>query len=134
MTEHTNRTSPARGGTAAGAQLAQKIREAGRTVSHEIEHLREDVSHRATGGAKGVALIGGAGAAGTLSVLAAGSAGLLAMRRVMPSWGIALVIAGGSGAVSALLARRGLDELGDAVPGNADGLKAAARDALQAVS
>jgi hypothetical protein len=134
MTEHNDHQTSAKGGTAVGAHLAQMIRDAGQSVSHEIEHLRADVSNRATGGAKGVAMLGGAGAAGAVTVLAAGSAGLLAMRSVMPSWAVALVIAGGAGTLGAVLARRGLDELGDAVPGNADAVKHAARDALHSMS
>jgi hypothetical protein len=134
MTQQVQQDRPAQGGTAAGAQLAQKIRDAGETVSREIEGLRADVGNRAAEGAKGVAMIGGAGAAGAVTVLAAGAVPLLALRRIMPSWGVALVIAGGSGALAALLARRGLDELGEAVPVNTEVIKDAARDAMSSMS
>jgi hypothetical protein len=134
MTQHVDHDPSAQAGTAAGAHIAQMIRNAGETVSREIEQLRADVTERATGGAKGIAMLGGAGAAGAAAVLATGSATLLAMRRVMPSWAVALVIAAGSGALCAVLAKRGLDELGEAVPVNADGIKDAARDALQSMS
>lgn len=131
MSEHAHSDQSTQGGTAAGGLLAQMIRDVGDTVSREVEQLRTELSDRAAGGAKGAALLAGAGAAGTVSAAAAASLPIIALRRVMPGWAVALVIAGGSGAVAAALARRGLDELADAAPIDADELKDAARDALR---
>lgn len=134
MTEQVRRDRSQAGGTAAGATLADMIREAGENVSRGIEQMREDVTQRATGGAKGAALLAGAGAAGTVTVLATASLPLIALRRVMPGWAIVALGACGAGGLTGVLARRGLAELGAAVPTDADDLKSAAREALHSMS
>ena len=125
---------PSAQGTAAGAALADKIRAVGDTVSREIGQVREEVSERAAGGAKGAAMLSGAGAAGAVTVIAAASVPLLMLRRIMPPWGIALLIAAGAGGLAAVLGRRGLEELGAAVPMDVDGLKDTAREAMKSMS
>jgi hypothetical protein len=120
-------------GTAAGEFVAQMVRDLGDKVSHEIEQLRTEASERAAGGAKGARLLAGAGAAGAVSVIAIGSLPIMALRRVMPGWAIAVGVAGGAGALSAVLARRGLAELDAAAPGEGTPMQDAARDAVRAV-
>ena len=100
MTEQAQPRPQTEGANAMGAFLAQKIREAGVAVSDEIEQLRADAAERAATGAQG----------------AAASLPLMALRRVMPGWAVALLVAGGSGALAAALARRGLDDLHAAAP------------------
>ena len=120
-------------GTAAGELLAQKIRELGDNVAHEVQQLRTEASQRAAGGAKGARLLAAAGAAGAVSVIAIGSLPIIALRRVMPGWAIAVGVGGGAGALSAILARRGLAELDAAAPGEGTPLQNAARDAVRSV-
>ena len=120
-------------GTAAGEFMAQKVRELGDKVSREIEQLRTEANQRAAGGAKGARLLAGAGAAGAVSVIAIGSLPIIALRRVMPGWAIAVGVGGGAGALSAILARRGLAELDAAAPGEGTPLQDAARDAVRSV-
>lgn len=120
-------------GTAAGEFLAQKIRDLGDNVAREVQQLRTEAGQRAAGGAKGARLLAGAGAAGAVSVIAIGSLPIMALRTVMPGWAIAVGVAGGAGALSAVLARRGLAELDAAAPGEGTPLQDAARDAVRAV-
>jgi hypothetical protein len=110
------------------------IRDAGDTVRREIEQLRSDLADRAAGGAKGAGLLAAAGATGTVAVTAVLSLPLMALRRVMPGWAIAVGLAGGAGALTFVLARRGLGELGAAAPVNADRIKDAARDAIRSIA
>ena len=122
------------GGTAAGDFLAQKVRDLGDTVSREVKQLRIEANERAAGGVKGARLLAGAGASGAVCVVAVGSLPILALRRVMPGWAIAVGVAGGAGALSAVLARRGLAEIGAAAPGDsAARFGDRAREAVRAV-
>ena len=123
----------ATGGTATGDFLAQMVRDLGDTVRREVEQLRTEASERAAGGAKAARLLAGAGAAGAVGAIAVGSLPIMALRRVMPGWAIAVGVAVGTGALSAVLTRRGLAELGAAAPINASRIKDAARDAVRAV-
>ena len=120
-------------GTAAGEFMAQKVRELGDKVSREIEQLRTEANERAAGGAKGARLLAAAGASGAVSAIAVGSLPIIALRRVMPGWAIAVGVGGGAGALSAILARRGLAELDAAAPGEGTPLQDAARDAVRSV-
>lgn len=120
-------------GTAAGEFMAQKVRELGDKVSREIEQLRTEANQRAAGGVKGAQLLAGAGAAGAVTAIAIGSLPIIALRRVMPGWAIAVSVAGVAGALTAILARRGLAELDAAAPGEGTPLQDAARDAVRSV-
>ena len=120
-------------GTAAGEFLAQMVRDLGEKVAREVEQVRTEASQRAAGGARGARLLAAAGAAGAVSVIAAGSLPIIALRRVMPGWAIAVGVAGGAGALGAILARRGLAELDAAAPGEGTPMQDAARDAVRAV-
>ncbi|HEV2786948.1 MAG TPA: hypothetical protein VGV67_11200, partial [Solirubrobacteraceae bacterium] len=77
MNEEAQESTQAQGGTALGSFLAQKIREAGETVSGEIEQLRAEVNDRATTGAQGAAMLAGAGAAGAVALVATASLPLM---------------------------------------------------------
>jgi hypothetical protein len=114
--------------------FVQMIHGFGETVRREVEQLRTEAAERAAGGAKGAGLLIAAGATGTVAAVAAASLPLMALRRLMPSWTIALGLAGGGGALTAVLARRGLAELGAAAPVDAERIKDAARDVIQSVS
>lgn len=116
-----------------GDILSQLVQGLTDTVRREVEDLRSEVADRAAGGARGAALLAGAGATGTVALVAAASLPLMALRRLMPGWMIAVLIAGGAGALTVVLARRGLDELGAAAPVDAERIKDAARDAVRSI-
>ncbi|MBW3608690.1 MAG: phage holin family protein [Actinobacteria bacterium] len=109
------------------------VRDLGDTVSREIEQLRAEANQRTAGAVKGVQLLAGAGAAGAVGVIALGSLPIMALRRVMPGWVIAVGVAGGAGALTAVLTRRGLEKLAAAAPGDDVRIKNAARGAVRAV-
>jgi hypothetical protein len=135
MSEQAGSDAPKQSGeTAAGDFFAKMIHDASDTVRREVEQLRSDLAQRAAGGAKGAGLLAAAGAAGTVAVVATLSLPIMALRRVMPGWSIALVLAGGSGALTVVLARRGLAELGAAAPVDADRLKDAALGAVRSIA
>lgn len=107
-----------------GEELADVIR-------REFEQMRSQAGERARAGAKGTALLAAAGAAGAVSAAAVAMLPLMALRRVLGPAGTALVVAAGSGGLAAYLATRGLDELGDVAPAEAERVREAARDAMQ---
>lgn len=117
-----------------GEVLGELARGVGDAVRNEVEDVREDLAGRAAGGAKGAALLTGAGAAGTVALGAGASLPIIALRRVMPGWAISLLIAGGAGALAVVLARRGLGELGEAAPIDADRVREAARAKLRSLT
>jgi hypothetical protein len=114
--------------------FVQMIHDIGDTVRREVEQLRAEATQRATGGAKGAGLLVAAGATGTVAVVATASLPLMLLRRLLPGWAIAVLVAGGAGASTVVLARRGLAELGAAAPIDAERIKDAARDAVQSVT
>jgi hypothetical protein len=121
-------------GTAAGDFLAQKVRDLGDKVSDEVEQIGNAARERAAEGIAGVKLLAGAGAAGAVAAIALATLPIMALRRVMPGWAIAVGIAGGAGAAAAVLAKRGLDELGAAgAPIDGERVKRAAQDALRSL-
>jgi putative superfamily III holin-X len=135
MSEHAQQARPTQAGDANMAEpFVQMIHDIGDTVRREVEQLRTEATERATGGAKGVGLLVAAGATGTVAVAARASLPLMALRRLLPGWAIALLLAGGTGAATVVLARRGLAELGAAAPVDADRIKDAARDAVHKVT
>ena len=121
--------APASGDTAAGDFIAGRIRELGEAVTRGVEQVGEEINERTAGGARGVKLLGAAGATGVVTLAAAASLPVILLRRVMPGWAVALLLAGGGGAATYVLARRGLDEIGAAVPDAGD-IKDVAREAM----
>lgn len=113
--------------------ITQMVQGLGDTVRREIEDLRSELTERAAGGARGAAMLTGAGAAGTVALAALASLPLMALRRVLPGWMIALLVAGGAGTGAFVLARRGLSELAEAAPVDAERIKDAARDAVRSI-
>jgi len=80
-------------------------------LDQEFEKLRRDAAERAHEAGRGAALVGSAGALGLVAAGALGSLPLLALRRALPAWQIALIVAGGSAAGATALARLGLARL-----------------------
>jgi hypothetical protein len=134
MSEQTQQGRTPQSGNAIADPLVQMIHGIGDTVRREVEQLRTEAAERATGGAKGAGLLVAAGATGTVALAATASLPLIALRRVLPGWAIAVLIAGAGGAATAVLARRGLAELGAAAPIDTDRIKDAARDAVQSIT
>jgi hypothetical protein len=135
MSEQAQRADTAQSSDASMAEpLLQMIHGLGDTVRREVEQLRAEASERAAGGAKGAGLLVAAGATGTVALAATASLPLIALRRVLPGWAIAVLVATGTGAATAVLARRGLAELGAAAPIDAERIKDAARDAVQSIA
>ena len=122
------------GDSTGGDAFAQMIRGLGDSVRREVEQLRTQAAERAAGGAKGAGLLAGAGAAGAIALAAMASLPLMALRRVLPGWAIAVGVAGGAGALTVVLARRGLAELGAAAPIDGDRIKDAAREAVRSIT
>jgi hypothetical protein len=117
------------GTTAAGDIIAARIRQLGDAVTRGVEQVGEEINERTAGGARGAKLLGAAGVTGAVTLGAAVSLPIILLRRVMPGWAVALLLAGGGGAATYVLARRGLDEIGAAVP-DAGAIKDAAREAM----
>lgn len=135
MSEPTQRTQAGPSSEASLAEpLLQMIHGVGETVRREVQQLRAEASERATGGARGAGLLAAAGASATVALGATASLPLMALRRLMPGWMIAVAVAGGTGALSVVLARRGLSELGAAAPLDGERIRDAVRDALRSLS
>ena len=106
-------------------QIGQDVADA---LRQEVEQLRAEVTqriNRVTTGATHLAVAAGLGA---VARVAAVSLPLIVPRRFMPSWRIALLIAGGAGGAAAYFAQRGLDEIAEVTPLDADRVKQSAKD------
>jgi putative superfamily III holin-X len=104
-------------------------------LEQEFEKLRREAAERAEEAGRGAALIGSAGALGFVAVGALGSLPLLALRRVLPGWQIALIVAGGSAAGATALARLGMARLAAISPKALEQeIEGAAKDAAHAAS
>jgi hypothetical protein len=101
------------------------------SVQQELEQLRHEGAARAQDAARGAALIGGAGALGLVSIGALGSLPLMALRRVMPAWLLAVLVAGGSAAGAAALGRAGFSRLAAIAP---EELERRAKEAVENVA
>lgn len=86
------------------------------SLQEELERLRQEGAERAREAGRGAALVGTAGALGLVSVGALAALPLLALRRVLPGWLIAVLVAGGSGAGAAVLGRAGASRLAAIAP------------------
>lgn len=109
----------------------REVGQAIESVQKELEQLRHDGAARAQDAARGAALLGGAGALGLVSVGALGSLPLMALRRVMPAWALALIVAGGSAAGAATLGRAGFGRLAAIAP---EALEQRAKEAIENVA
>ena len=106
-------------------QIGQDVADA---LRQEVEQLRAEMTQRidrVTTGATHLAVAAGLGA---VAGVAAVSLPLIVLRRFMPSWLIALLIAGGAGGAAAYFAQRGLDEIAEVTPLDADRVKQSAKD------
>lgn len=131
MSEQAQRARTTQAGDSIAEPLVQMIQGVGDTLRREVEQLRAEAAERASGGAKGAGLLAAAGATGAVAVGATAALPLMALRRLLPGWAIATLLAGGAGALTIVLARRGLDELGAAAPIDAERIKDAAREAVR---
>jgi hypothetical protein len=86
------------------------------SLQDELEHLRQEGAERAKEAGRGAALVGTAGALGLVSARALASLPLMALRRVLPGWAIALLVAGGAGAGAVVLGRAGATRLAAIAP------------------
>lgn len=109
----------------------REVGQAIESVQQELEQLRAEGVERAQDAARGAALIGGAGALGLVSVGALGSLPLMALRRVLPAWVLALLVAGGSAAGAAALGRAGFGRLSAIAP---EALEERAKEAVENVA
>jgi hypothetical protein len=114
---------------AVGDAFGQFGRELTDALHHEVAELREELVDRARDAAKGTGMLAAAGAAGAVAAAALLSVPVGLARRLLPPGVTALSVAAGAGAASAYLAKQGLDQLGAAMPAEAERLKEAARAA-----
>jgi Putative Actinobacterial Holin-X, holin superfamily III len=84
----------------------------GESLRREFADLRDYARDRARAGARGTAFLATAGVTGSIAALALLTLPVLALRRVMSPGATALTVGAGAAAVTAYLAKRGLDELG----------------------
>jgi|SRR5690348_16700332 len=98
------------------AAVKKDVEEVIDSLQQELERLRREGAERAQKAGRGAALVGTAGALGLVSAGALASLPLLALRRVMPAWQIALLVAGGSGAGAVALGRAGAARLAAIAP------------------
>jgi hypothetical protein len=98
------------------ALVQREVEQVVASIREELDQLREEAVGRAGEAARGTALIGAAGALGLASAGALASLPLLALRRVLPGWAVALLVAGGTATAAAFLARSGLERLEAAAP------------------
>jgi hypothetical protein len=107
----------ARSSSSKTAETAKRsVEEVLDSLEQEVERLRLEGAKRAQEAGRGAALVGTAGALGLVSAGALASLPLLALRRVLPGWSIALLVAGGSGVGAALLGRAGAARLAAIAP------------------
>jgi ferric-dicitrate binding protein FerR (iron transport regulator) len=99
-----------------GAIVEREVNRVAESLRAEIDRLREEAAAHAQEAARGAGMLGAAGGLGLLSAGALASLPLLALRRLLPGWAVALLVAGGSAAGAALLAREGLVHLAAAAP------------------
>src|SRR5215213_4344583 len=103
---------PGRGERPVGDVFSQFGDELSQSLRREFEQLRTEAGERARAGARGAGLLAAAGVSGGVASAAVLTVPVLGLRRVLGSGATALLIAGGAGALTAYLAKRGLDELG----------------------
>jgi hypothetical protein len=93
--------------------------------------LSAELAARARDAAKGTGLLAAAGVAGAVAGAAVLSLPLILAGRLLPPGGTALLVAAGAGAASAYLTKRGIMQLGEAMPVETNQLKQAAKDAAR---
>jgi putative superfamily III holin-X len=99
------------------AQLIEReVREVRATFERRIEQIQEEAISRAREAGSGAAYAGGAAALGIVSAAAVASLPLIALKKVLPSSLVALLIAGAGAGGSVVLARRGFSLIKAAAP------------------
>jgi putative superfamily III holin-X len=99
------------------AQLIEReVREVRATFERRLEQIQEEAISRAREAGSGAAYIGGAAALGMVSAAAVASLPLIALKKVLPSSLVALLVASAGAGGSVLLARRGFTLIKAAAP------------------
>jgi hypothetical protein len=99
------------------AALAQReVEQVTRSLRDEVDRLRQEAVDRAGEAGRGAAMLGAAGGLGLVAAGALASLPLLGLRRLLPGWAVALLVAGGAGAGAGVLARAGLAHLQAVAP------------------
>ncbi|MFN2627572.1 MAG: phage holin family protein [Gaiellaceae bacterium] len=98
------------------ALVQREVEQVTASLRHELEQLRADALERAGQVSRGAALLGAAGGLGLVSAGAVGSLPLLGLRRLLPGWAVATLVAAGAGSGAFFLARLGLERLQAAAP------------------
>lgn len=129
MAEQTEKTTQSN--DTPGNVLGQMGQELADALRREVEQLRDDMSERLSSAAKGGRSLALAGAFGGVAAAAVGTLPLIALRRILPSWALALLIGGGAAALAAHFARQGLEDLGELAPIDAERVKDAAKNAMR---
>ena len=120
-------------GTGAGVgeafgQVGQELADA---LRREVEQLRTEMAERLESAARAGKNLAAAGAFGGIAAAAAGSLPLIALRKLLPAWLLAVLIAVGAGGIAAYFARRALDDVAEITPIDPERVKDAAKDAIR---
>jgi Putative Actinobacterial Holin-X, holin superfamily III len=119
MTEST----PSEPGAGAGsfaedmaALVQREVEQVTRSLREEVGRLRQEAVERAGEAGRGAAMLGAAGGLGLVAAGAVASLPLLGLRRLLPGWAVALLVAGGAGTGAAMLGRAGFAHLQAVAP------------------
>ena len=97
--------------------LAREVDGVAATLRGEVDRMQTDAIERARDAAGGAAYLGAAAARICVAVGAVATLPLLLLRKFLPAWLIAILVAAGAGAGATALGRRGLDRVVEAAPG-----------------
>jgi putative superfamily III holin-X len=89
------------------------------TLRAEFERLQSEALGRARDAAGGAAYLGAAGGVGLVAAGAVASLPLLLLRKLLPGWLVAVLVAIAAAAGATALGRRGLERIADAAPDSA---------------
>lgn len=118
-------------GASAGEAFGQVGQELADALRREVEQLRTEMAERLDSAARGAKNLAAAGAFGGIAAAAVGSLPLIALRKLLPSWLLAVLIALGAGGIAAHFARRALDDIAEVTPIDPERVKHAAKDAIR---
>jgi hypothetical protein len=121
---------PGRGERPVGDVFSQFGDELSQSLRREFEQLRTEAGERARAGARGAGLLAAAGVSGGVASAAVLTVPVLGLRRLLGSGATAVLIGVGAGALTAYLAKRGLDELGVPTEAATERVKEAAQQAV----
>lgn len=116
MSEHETERKSETIGEELAAVVQREVDRVTESLREELERLRQEAAARAGEAARAAGMLGAAGGLGLVAAGAIASLPLMALRRMLPGWAVALLVAGGSAAGAAILAREGLEHLAAAAP------------------